>query len=480
MSGAASPSEGRARARTAAVVLAAGQGTRFRSERAKVLHQVAGRSMLRWVLEALRPLDLDRVVVVVGHQGPEVAAEAEAAALPGLVTVEQPVQRGTGHAVRCAVEAGALDDADTVLVLPGDVPLLRAEALEALLAAHGDRAVTLATARVDDPAGYGRVIRTADGAVARIVEHRDASEAERAVDEINASIYAFARAALARELARLSADNDQGEEYLTDVVEPLTAQGAGAVVTAADLVAGVNDRAQLAAAGAVLRQRILDGHMRAGVTVIDPATTYVGAEVELDADVTLLPGTHLEGATAVAAGAVIGPDTRLVDTQVGPAAAVTYSVVVQAAIGAGASVGPFTYLRPKTRLEARSKAGAFVEMKASTVGEGSKVPHLSYVGDTTIGKDANIGAATVTVNYDGFEKHATVIGDGARVGSDTMLVAPVTVGRNAYTAAGSVITQDVPDGALGVERSEQRNVEGYAERKAARYRQRGQGEARGS
>ena len=456
---------------TAAVVLAAGKGTRFRSDLAKVLHPVAGRTMLRWVLEALRPLGLDRVVVVVGHQAAEVAAEAEAAGLPGLVTVEQPEQRGTGHAVRCAVDAGALAGSDTVLVLAGDAPLLTAEPLRALVDAHAGNAATLLTAHLDDPTGYGRIVRGGDGgAVRRIVEQRDATPDELAITETNTSIYAFAADALARELQALSADNDQGEEYLTDVVAPLVPAGVGAVATDPEHVLGVTDRAQLADAAARLRRRVLEAHMRAGVSVDDPATTYVGPDVELAPDVRLLPGTHLEGRTRVGVGAVIGPDSRLVDAVLEAGATVTYSVVVEASIGPHATVGPFAYLRPRTRLEAESKAGAFVEMKNSTVGEGSKVPHLSYVGDTTIGRGANVGAATVTVNYDGFEKHATVIGDGARIGSDTMLVAPVTIGRDAYTGAGSVITQDVPDGALAVERTEQRNVEGYAERKAARHR----------
>jgi bifunctional UDP-N-acetylglucosamine pyrophosphorylase / glucosamine-1-phosphate N-acetyltransferase len=456
---------------TAAVVLAAGKGTRFRSERAKVLHPVAGRTLLRWVLEALRPLALDRVVVVVGHQGADVAKEAEAAGLAGLVTVEQTEQRGTGHAVRCAVDAGALANVDTALVLAGDAPLLTAEPLQALLQAHGDAAATILTAHLDDPTGYGRVIRGPDGSVAGIVEQRDATPEQQAITEANTSIYAFAVGPLTRELRALSADNDQGEEYLTDVVAPLADDGVGAVATDPEQALGVNDRAQLAEAAARLRRRILQSHMLAGVSVEDPASTYVGPEVELEADVRLLPGTHLEGRTRVAAGAVIGPDSRLVDAHVEAGATVTYSVVVESSVGPRAAVGPFSYLRPQTRLDEQAKAGAFVEMKNSTVGAGSKVPHLSYVGDTTIGKGANVGAATVTVNYDGFEKHATVIGDGARIGSDTMLVAPVTVGRDAYTGAGSVITQDVPDGALAIERTEQRNVEGYAERKAARHRQ---------
>ncbi|MDP9406104.1 MAG: bifunctional UDP-N-acetylglucosamine diphosphorylase/glucosamine-1-phosphate N-acetyltransferase GlmU, partial [Actinomycetota bacterium] len=327
----------------------------------------------------------------------------------------------------------------------------------------------LLTASLADPSGYGRVVRDATGAVTRVVEHRDATPAERAITEVNTSVYRFARAPLVRELQTLRSDNAQGEQYLTDVVAPLAAAGLDALLAPAELVAGVNDRAELAAAGAVLRARVLTALMRAGVTVVDPATTYVDAGVTVAADAVLLPGTHLEGTTAVGRAATVGPDTRLVDTTVDEGATVSYSLAVGAHVGPGATVGPFTYLRPGARLERGAKAGAFVEIKQSTVGENSKVPHLSYVGDTTIGRDANVGAATVTVNYDGYRKHRTVIGDGARIGSDTMLVAPVRVGARAYTGAGSVITKDVPDGALAVERTEQRVVDGYADRRQARH-----------
>jgi bifunctional UDP-N-acetylglucosamine pyrophosphorylase / glucosamine-1-phosphate N-acetyltransferase len=458
---------------SAAVVLAAGKGTRFRSERAKVLHTAAGRSLVRWVIEALRPLQLDRVVVVVGHQAEQVTAELEAAQVPGLVTVEQREQHGTGHAVRVAVEAGALDGIDEVLVLPGDTPLLTTEVLAELLARHravSHTAATLLTADLADPTGYGRIVREGDR-ITGIVEERDASAAQRAITEINTSIYAFARNAMVEALRFLTTDNDQGEEYLTDVIARMSSSHVDAVLAPAQLVAGVNDRSQLAAAAAVLRRRILDEHMVAGTTVVDPSATYVGPDVTLGTDVVLLPGTHLEGSTSIGAGAVIGPDSRLVDAIVEDAATVTYSVVLSARIGPQATVGPFTYLRPGTHLERAAKAGAFVEMKNSTVGEGSKVPHLSYVGDTTIGRDSNIGAATVTVNYDGYDKHATVIGDGVRIGSDTMLVAPVTIGDGAFTGAGSVITKDVPAGALAVERTEQKNISGYAQRRAARHSQ---------
>ncbi|MPZ88082.1 MAG: UDP-N-acetylglucosamine diphosphorylase/glucosamine-1-phosphate N-acetyltransferase [Nitriliruptorales bacterium] len=450
----------------AGVVLAAGKGTRFRSDLAKVLHPAAGRTILRWVLEALRPLELDRVVVVVGHQGEAVAAEAEAAGLPGLRTVRQDEQNGTGHALRAAVDSGALQGAETVLVLPGDVPLLTAAPLRALLDAH-DGHGTLLTTELDDPTGYGRVLRDAGG-VRAIVEERDATEEQRGVREVGVSIYAFAHKALAEALHRLSTDNAQGEEYLTDVVEIMAPAGVGAILIEPGEVAGVNDRVQLADAGGVLRRRILERLMRDGVTVVDPATTYVAPEVTVGPDAVLLPGTHLEGATSVGAGATVGPGARLVDTTVEDGASVTYSVLLGARVGPGAKVGPFAYLRPGARLERGAKVGTFVEVKGSVIGEDSKVPHLSYIGDTTIGRGANVGAATVTVNYDGFEKHQTVIGDGARIGSDTMLVAPVSVGADAYTGAGSVITKDVPEGSLAVERGEQRVIEGYAERKRKR------------
>lgn len=459
----------------AAVVLAAGRGTRFRSSLAKVLHPVAGRSMLRWVLEALRPLALDSVVVVVGHQAAAVAAEAQASGLPGLRTVEQTEQHGTGHAVRVAVEQGALDAVDEVLITPGDVPLLEHAVLADLLAAAAGHAAALLSFTPADPGGYGRVLRDEAGRVTGIVEDRDASAEQRRIGEVNSGICAFARAPLAAALGELARDNVQGEEYLTDVIAPLAAAGVTAVPSPAGTLDGVNDRVQLAEAGAVLRRRILERLMYEGVSVVDPAATYVDADVRVGPDTILRPGTHLEGATVIGAGADIGPDTRLMDATVGDGASVAQSVVRDAVVGAQATVGPFSYLRAGTDLGARGKIGAYVETKQATVGEGAKVPHLSYVGDAEIGAGANIGAATVTANYDGFAKHRTVIGPRARIGSDTMLIAPVTVGADAYTGAGSVITDDVPDGALALSRSEQRTIEGYAARKAARHA--GKGEA---
>lgn len=449
----------------AAVVLAAGKGTRFKSDIAKVLHPVAGRSMLQWVLSALRPLDLDRVVVVVGHQREQVVQQAQAVDGLAVVAVEQAEQRGTGHAVRVAFDAGALDGIDQVLVVPGDAPLIAAAPLAELFMAQPGHACAMMSTRLDDPTGYGRIIRDNTGRVLRVVEERDATPEQRAINEVNTSMYVFAAAEVAARLRELRTDNDQGEEYLTDVVEPMAADGVVCVVAPQRSVGGVNDREQLARAGAELRAMMLSALMRDGVTVVDPSTTYVGAECVVQPDAVLLPGTHLEGDTTIERGAVVGPSTRLVDTTVGAGAHVTFAVATSASIGPGAQVGPFTYLRPEAQLERGAKAGAFVEVKQSVIGAGSKVPHLSYIGNTTIGEGSNIGAATVTVNYDGRSKHQTTIGDRVRIGSDTMLIAPIKVGDDAYTGAGSVITQDVPAGALAIERTEQRIIEGYAARR---------------
>jgi bifunctional UDP-N-acetylglucosamine pyrophosphorylase/glucosamine-1-phosphate N-acetyltransferase len=451
----------------AAVVLAAGKGTRFRSDLAKVLHPVAGRSMVRWVLQALRPLDLDRVVVIVGHQHEQVAAEAAAVDGLNVVTVPQTEQRGTGHAVRVAFDAGALDGVDQVLVVPGDAPLIGAAPLAELFTAQPGNAAAMMSAVLDDPTGYGRIIRDEHDRVVRVVEERDASPQQRAITEVNTSMYVFDAKLVAEQLTLLETDNAQGEEYLTDVVEPMVGAGLVTVRAPQHSVGGVNDREQLSRAAAHLRAAMLATLMRDGVTVVDPATTYVEAECVIEPDAVLLPGTHLEGTTTVASGAVVGPNTRLVDTTVGAGAHVTYSVAVSARIGPDAQVGPFSYLRPDAELDERAKVGAFVEVKQSVIGAGSKVPHLSYIGNTTIGKNSNIGAATVTVNYDGRRKHHTTIGDRVRIGSDTMLIAPVKVGDDAYTGAGSVITRDVPAGALAIERSEQRIIEGYAARRDA-------------
>jgi bifunctional UDP-N-acetylglucosamine pyrophosphorylase/glucosamine-1-phosphate N-acetyltransferase len=447
----------------AVVVLAAGEGTRMRSARPKVLHGFAGRTLLEHVLAACEPLAAEATAVVVGH-GREAVTEHLGAVAPGAQAVVQAQQRGTGHAVRVALDS--LPDLDgTVLVVPADAPLLQAETLRSLLQAHEDAGAvaTLLTSVLPDPTGYGRVVREPGGGVLRVVEHRDAGAAERAIAEVATSVYAFAAGPLRAALRRLSTANAQGEEYLPDVVGGYVAGGGpvAAVIAPAAETAGVNDRVQLAAAHRAYNDRLLAAWMLAGVTVVDPATTWLDATVTLAPDVTVLPQTQLAGRTTVDRDAVLGPDTTLVDCAVGAGARVVRAHCEGAEIGPEATVGPYTYLRPGTRLGRRAKAGAYVEIKASEVGDGSKVPHLSYVGDATIGAGSNIGAATVVVNYDGVAKHRTTVGDQVRIGSDTMLIAPVTVGDGAYTAAGSVITTDVPPGALGVGRARQRNVPGW-------------------
>ena len=453
----------------AVVVLAAGEGTRMRSAATpKVLHPLCGRTMLGHVVAAARAVDPEHLVVVVGHGREQVTAHL-AEIDPAALAVVQEQQNGTGHAVRVALDA-LPELAGTVMVVPGDAPLLTGEALTALVADHAaaGAATTLLTAHMADPTGYGRVVRDDAGAVTAVVEHKDADEATRRIAEVAVSVYAFDAVHLRDALGRLSTDNAQGEEYLTDVVGLHREAGlgvAGSVAADAAATMGVNDRVQLSQARALLRDRLVEHWQRAGVTVVDPLTTWLDVQVELQADVTLQPGTQLLGATVVRRGAVVGPDTTLTDCEVGEGASVVRSHCERAVIGDRATVGPFTYLRPGTRLGAGAKAGAYVEIKASTVGDGSKVPHLSYVGDATIGERSNIGAATVFVNYDGRDKHRTVVGDDVRVGSDTMLVAPLEVGDGAYTAAGSVITDDVPPGALAVGRARQRNIEGWVARK---------------
>jgi len=440
-----------------AVVLAAGEGTRMRSATPKVLHTLCGRPMLLHVLDALELLPLERIIVVVGHAAEHVTktlTEQLSGDVP-VEFVEQHKQRGTGDAVSVALTASVFDHdlEDDLIVVAGDVPLLRAETLAMLATEHrrADAAATLLTARVPDPTGYGRIVRDAQGRVDRIVEQADADPDELAIDEVNPSIYCFRRGLLAPALRRLSPENAQGEYYLTDVVEVLRDAGHLVLGVEADDPTdafGVNDRAQLAEAEAELRARINLRWMRAGVGMTDPARTYLDTMVELAPDVQLLPGTTLAGHTRVGAGSVIGPDTQLVDTIVGEGAVVRQTVARDAHIGDRATVGPYVSLRPGTRLAAEAHVGTFVEVKNSEIGEGAKVPHLAYVGDADIGAGANIGAGTITANYDGREKHRTKVGKNARTGSNTVLVAPVEVGDGAYTAAGAVVTRDVPPGAL--------------------------------
>jgi bifunctional UDP-N-acetylglucosamine pyrophosphorylase/glucosamine-1-phosphate N-acetyltransferase len=434
----------------------------------KVLHEVAGRSLLGHVIEAAAHLEPEHVVVVIGHGREQVAAHLAEVA-PWVLTVVQSEQRGTGHAVRIAMQDLAARGAQLsgpVVVVTGDTPLLTGGTLAELMAAHVG-ACTVLTARVGDPTGYGRIVRDGE-VVTAIVEDRDATDEQREVDEINSGVYAFDAQALDSAIDRLGSDNAQGEEYLTDVVSIFTADGLRVSAFLApdpDDIRGVNDRVQLAEAAAIMRDRINRRWMLEGVSIADPASVWIDVDVELQADVTLLPQTVLRGPTAIATGARVGPGTTLISCEVGVDAEVIHAWAELAVIGPGAHIGPFTFLRPGSEIGAGAKAGAYVEIKNSRVGDGAKVPHLSYVGDAEIGEGSNIGAATVFVNYDGQAKHRTVVGRDVRIGSDSMLVAPVEIGDGAYTAAGSVITEDVPPGAMAVGRAKQRNIDGWVERR---------------
>ena len=453
----------------AVVVLAAGAGTRMKSRTPKILHPVGGTSMVGHALAAASALHPRFLAVVVRHERDLVAAHV-AESTPEAVIVDQDEVPGTGRAVQAAIEAldAVTSLTGTVVVTYADVPLLEADTLRRLVAVHetDGNAVTVLTAKLEDPTGYGRVLRARDGSVTSIVEHKDATEAQRAVNEINSGIYAFDVAVLRRALTSVTSSNAQGEMYLTDVLGIAREAGGriSAVVTDDKWqVEGANDRVQLAALNAEHNRRTLLRWMRAGVTITDPATTWIDSTVTLDEDVTILPGTQLHGTTTVARDAVVGPDTTLTDVQVGEGATVIRTHGSSAVLGAGAAVGPFAYLRPGTVLGAKGKIGTFVETKNADIGAGSKVPHLSYVGDATIGEQSNIGAASVFVNYDGVNKHHTTIGSHVRMGSDNMYVAPVTVGDGAYSGAGTVIRKNVPAGALAINVAPQRNLDGWVE-----------------
>jgi bifunctional UDP-N-acetylglucosamine pyrophosphorylase/glucosamine-1-phosphate N-acetyltransferase len=454
----------------AVVILAAGEGKRMKSSRSKLLHEIAGHSLVSYAIRAATTLEPERVVVVVGHGRDQVEAHLAEIA-PHVITAVQEEQLGTGHAVQVALAALPALSGE-VVVTYGDVPLLTPDTLAELVDSHRTNrsAVTVLTAQVADPSGYGRIVRDSDDLVSRVVEHKDAGPDELSITEINSGIYVFDAETLRSALAEIRADNVQGEFYLTDVIG--AARRAGKAVRAhviTDLwqTEGVNDRVQLAAMNAELNRRILVDWMRAGVTVIDPATTWVHSSVDLATDVTLLPGTSLEGATSVGAGATIGPDTTLVDVEVGERATVTRTHGSLSVIGADASVGPFAYLRPGTTLGPRSKIGTFVEAKNTRLGAGAKAPHLSYLGDAEIGDGTNIGAGVIFANYDGVTKSVTMVGDYSFVGSDSVLVAPVRIADGTYIAAGSVITGDVEPGELAVSRARQRNVAGWVSRKRA-------------
>jgi len=454
----------------AVVVLAAGAGTRMKSDRQKTLHEIGGRSLLSHSLHAAAGVHAEHLVAVVGHQRDQVAPAVERIAEQMQVEIRQAVQEeqnGTGHAVQVGLSA-IPDFEGTVVVTNGDVPLLTPDTLQALVDKHeAERAaVTVLSLEFDNPAGYGRIIRGEAGDVVAIVEEKDATDEQRKVREVNSGVFAFDGAVLRDALERVTPDNAQGEFYITDVLG--IARNDGLRVTAltapdARELAGVNDRVQLAEAGKELNRRLVEKAMRNGATVIDPATTWIGVEVEIGRDVVIHPNTQLWGSTVIGDGAEIGPDTTLTDMEVGARATVVRTQGELGVIGEDATVGPFTYIRPGTELGAGGKLGGFVEAKNATIGEGSKVPHLTYIGDATVGKHSNIGASSVFANYDGINKHHTTIGDYCRTGSDTMFVAPVTIGDGAYTGAGTVVTENVPPGALAIKEGRQRNIEGWVE-----------------
>jgi bifunctional UDP-N-acetylglucosamine pyrophosphorylase / glucosamine-1-phosphate N-acetyltransferase len=449
--------------------MAAGEGTRMRSSLPKMLHPVCGRPMVAWPILAAREAGAGRVAAIVSP-GRDISA-----GFPDEVeTVVQPEPDGTGGAVRAAMPL--IEEAETVLVLSGDHPLISSETISRLFEAHAssDAAATMLTIELDDPGSYGRVVRGAGGEVERVVEAKAAGDADPeqlAIREINAGTYLFDAAPLAVALGGLSNDNAQGEYYLPDVFPALRNAGHSVAAHLADDLAvtmGVNNRSDLAAVEAEGRRRILEGHMLAGVTIVDPGTTWVDAGVDIAADARIEPGTSLRGATAIGSGSIVGPLSTLIDSRLGEGVTVPHSYLVECNVLDGCSVGPFAYLRPGAHLEQGAKAGTFVEIKNSRVGQGAKVPHLAYIGDAEVGAGSNLGAGTITANYDGFRKHRTTIGKDVRLGVDTMLIAPVQVGDAAYTGAGAVIKDDVPEGALAVSENDQRNIEGYAEGKAAK------------
>jgi bifunctional UDP-N-acetylglucosamine pyrophosphorylase/glucosamine-1-phosphate N-acetyltransferase len=449
------------------LIMAAGEGTRMRSSLPKVLHPVCGRPMVAWPVMAAKDAGADRIAVIVSPDRDLTPG------LPnGTETVVQPEADGTGGAIRAAHDL--VRASDTIVVLSGDHPLISGEIVTGLLETHraAGAAATVMTVELDDPGAYGRVIRDLDGDIERIVETKDPSGVpadELAIREINTGTYAFAAEPLLGALDRLEANDFSGEYYIGDVLPLLREQGLRVVAhTASDerVNVGVNTRADLAIVTAEARHQILERHMLAGVTIVDPSTTWIDAEVGIAADATIEPGTTLRGETTVGPDSIVGPHTTVIDSQIGAAARILHSYMVEAAVGDECQVGPFAYLRPGADLRQGSKAGTFVEIKNSEIGDGAKVPHLSYVGDTEVGPGANLGASTITANYDGFRKYRTKIGQGAHISVHTSLVAPVTVGDDAYTGAGTVVRKDVPDGALAVSKVDQRNIEGYAKRKA--------------
>ncbi|MGK4066256.1 bifunctional UDP-N-acetylglucosamine diphosphorylase/glucosamine-1-phosphate N-acetyltransferase GlmU [Rothia sp. HC945] len=460
---------------SAVIVLAAGAGTRMKSSLPKVMHSIGGRSMVEHAIATARELQPDHLAVVVRHQRDRVV-EHVTGFDENVLVVDQDEIPGTGRAVEVAVDAldglGQGEIEGTVVVTYGDVPLLTSSTIGDLTTYHREQgnAVTVLTANLEEPGGYGRILRNEGGEVTAIVEAKDATPEELAITEVNSGIYAFDAAALRESLKAVTTENAQAEKYLTDVLSIARVNGRRtSALTVEDRweVEGANDRVQLSELGRVLNQRITEKHMRNGVTIVDPATTWIDTTVQISNDVTILPGTQLHGQTVIETGATVGPDTTLTDVVIGEDASVVRTHGSGARIGARANVGPFAYLRPGTVLGEEGKIGTFCETKNADIGDGSKIPHLTYAGDVEIGENSNIGAASVFVNYDGVNKHRSVIGSNVRMGSDNMYVAPLHVGDGAYSGAGTVIRKDVPPGALVVNEAPQRNVEGWVEKKRA-------------
>jgi bifunctional UDP-N-acetylglucosamine pyrophosphorylase / glucosamine-1-phosphate N-acetyltransferase len=453
---------------TTVLIMAAGEGTRMRSSTPKPLHPVCGRAMVAWPVIAAREAGAGRVCVIVSPDRDLVPGLPD-----GTDTIVQPEADGTGGAILAALDA--VRAAETVVVVPGDHPLIGGEVITELIAAHraSGAGATVMTVELDDPGSYGRIVRDADGDVARIVETKHpetVAPEDLAIREVSTSTFVFDAGPLAEALAMIGNDNEAGEYYLGDVLPILRDRGLRVhahVARDRSVNLGVNTRVELATAAAVARRRICEGHMLAGVTIVDPASTWIDADVEIEADVTIEPGTTLRGATTIGRDSIVGPLTTVLDSELGAGVRVVHSYLDRCRVADEATVGPFAYLRPDAELGPGAKAGTFVEIKKSRIGAGAKVPHLAYVGDAEVGDDANLGAGTITANYDGYTKSETKIGHGARIGVNTSLVAPVEIGDRAYTGAGAVIREDVSPGTLAVSKGEQRSIEGYADRKAA-------------
>ncbi|MFM5952417.1 MAG: bifunctional UDP-N-acetylglucosamine diphosphorylase/glucosamine-1-phosphate N-acetyltransferase GlmU [Micrococcales bacterium] len=451
--------------KVAVIVLAAGAGTRMRSQTPKIMHNLAGLPLIGHALSTATSLGADQVISVVRHER-ELIVEYIKTFYPTAVIADQDEIPGTGRAVECALESLAQDFDGTVVVTSGDVPLLDVGTIQAMVESHvaGGFSATVLSAELDNPTGYGRIVRNSNGDFEAIVEHRDATPEQHAITEVNAGVYVFDAKALREKLASIGMENAQHEKYLTDVVAAEREAGKKVqALTVADnwLIAGINDRVQLGEVTAELNRRLCAAWQRAGVTILDPSSTWLDVTVSLAEDVTILPGTILKGFTSIGRGSTIGPEVQMTDTQVGENATVVKAHVTTSKIGDGASVGPFAYLRPGTELGADGKIGTFVETKNAKIGAGSKVPHLSYVGDAEIGVESNIGAGTIFANYDGVNKHRSVIGSHVRTGSHNTFVAPITIGDGAYTAAGTTVRKDVAAGDLGMNLTPQRNMAGW-------------------